>query len=165
MKRLTLIRHAKSSWADPGMADFDRPLNERGQRDAPMMGQRLAQRQMQPDLLLSSPANRALTTARTIAAEIGYPVEHIATEPRIYEAEVSHLVDVVQQLDDRYRHVFLFGHNPGFTELSYYLSNHRVDNIPTCGVFCIDFDFDAWAEVAPGSGGLVFFDYPKKQAD
>ncbi len=162
MKRLTLIRHAKSSWRHPEQADFDRPLNKRGEHDAPAMGKRLSRRKVQPDLIISSPARRALTTASVIAQELGYPAERIIQNEHIYDASLSDLVRVIEHVEDRYHHVMLFGHNPGFTELSYYLTRHQVDNIPTCGVFCMDFAINSWQDVEQGSGSLVFFDYPKQ---
>ncbi|MBD3307013.1 histidine phosphatase family protein [candidate division KSB3 bacterium] len=162
MKRLYLIRHAKSSWKDQSLADFDRPLNKRGKRDAPFMGQRLASYQVTPDLLMSSPAKRALTTAKTIAEEIGYPPTAIVTEPSIYGAGAASLLTVIQAIKDAAHEVMLVGHNPGLTTLAESLTNTMVDNIPTCGIFCVDLPVESWTEVTEGIGTVVFFDYPKK---
>ena len=162
MKRLYLIRHAKSSWKHPALADFDRPLNKRGKRDAPFMGKRLKKYASRPDLMVSSPAKRALKTAGIMAKELGFPVTKIVTDASIYAAGVSDLLDVIHNIDDAFHRVMMYGHNPGLTRLAEHLTHRRVENIPTCGIFCIDFDIDSWREVPEGGGRVVFFDYPKK---
>ena len=162
MKRLYLVRHAKSSWKDHNLDDFDRPLNKRGQRDAPVMGQRLAVRNICPDLIVSSPAKRALTTAKIIAREIHYPEKGIVTNESMYEAGSSHLLQVIRELDDLLAQVMLFGHNPSFTILAEELSRKVFDNIPTCGIVCLDFETESWQGIEAGKGALKFFDYPKK---
>ena len=116
MKILILVRHAKSSWKNAYLLDIDRPLNKRGQRDAPVMGKRLAERDSTPDFLISSPATRALTTAEIIAQEIEYPVEDIVVDERIYGADVDDWLEIVQDLDDGWDCVMCFGHNPGITD-------------------------------------------------
>jgi phosphohistidine phosphatase len=162
MKQLTLLRHAKSSWKNTDMADFDRPLSNRGEEDAPDMGKRLAERQFKPDYIMSSPARRALTTAYLVADEIGFPREQIVLNQHIYEAAVSDLVGIIQQIEETFTNVVLVGHNPGFTELSTYLTGTPIENIPTCGVFSMELAVQTWAEAEQGSGVLVLFDYPKK---
>lgn len=164
VKRLTLIRHAKSSWDLPELSDFDRPLNKRGKRNAPEMGQRLADQQVHPDLLVTSPARRALDTALVIAEAIGYPSEAIQREPRIYEASVAQLLQVIEELPADCRHAFLFGHNPGLTELANALTAGGIDNIPTCGVVDCELDISDWSVVGAGCGRLLEFDYPKKRS-
>ncbi len=163
MKRLVLIRHAKSSWKNPGLTDFERSLNGRGKRDAPVMGKRLKNRGVKPDLVISSPAKRALKTAGIIAKEIGYPVKKIVTDAAIYGEGASAILNLIRNFDDSHHLVILFGHNPDFTTLPERLTNDRIGNMPTCGVFCVDLDIDSWKEVAEGEGICVFFDYPKKQ--
>ena len=162
MKRLTLVRHAKSSWKDPERADFDRPLNKRGKQDAPRMGERLAARGERPDLILTSPARRARKTAKEIARKIGLPGEHLVLEAKIYEAETEALLEVVRNLDDRWEGVLLVGHNPGLTDLVNLLGNCGIENLATCGVLRIDFDVETWRSIGPGSGAVVFYDYPKR---
>jgi phosphohistidine phosphatase len=161
MKRLYLIRHAKSSWDDPDLADFERPLNKRGKEDAPVLGKRLKKSKVKLDLVLSSPAKRALKTAKIIAKELGFPKKQIVTDEFLYNASVSTLLNVIQNIDDTFQQVMLVGHNPGLTDLAQYLTNVQIDNIPTCGVFCMDFDHPSWQEVAEGKGKFVFFNYPK----
>ena len=162
MKRLYLIRHAKSSWKDPNLQDFERPLNKRGKGDAPLMGQHLNSHQVRPDLIISSSAKRALKTARIIAKAIGFPKEQIVTDESIYEAGVSSLLQVIHHIDEAANQIMLFGHNPGLTMLAESLTNAVIENIPTCGIFCVDFDITSWKDVKAGTGTMVFFDYPKK---
>jgi phosphohistidine phosphatase len=164
MKRLTLVRHAKSSWEDPELADFDRPLSKRGKQDAPLMGKRLAGRDLRPELIVSSPARRARKTAKLIARELDLREERLILEAKIYEAEPAVLLEVVRGLDDRLEHVLLVGHNPGLTELGNLLADCGIENIPTCGALCLDFDADDWKSLGPKFGTLVFYDYPKKTA-
>lgn len=165
MKRLTLVRHAKSSWKDPELADFDRPLNKRGKQDAPLMGERLAGLNPRPELILSSPAKRARKTAKLIARELELADDRLILVTEIYEAEPEILLKVVRGLDDRWAHVLLVGHHPGLTDLGNRLADCGIENIPTCGVLCLDFDAGSWKSIGPRSGTLVFYDYPKKSAD
>jgi len=162
MRRLYLIRHAKSSWKNPGLADRDRPLNKRGKRDAPFMGTRLKKYNVKPDVIISSPAKRALDTAKIISKEINFPIAKIVTNESIYAADFSDLLLEIQIIDDAFDQVMIFGHNPELTELAEYLTNYQIDNMPTCSIFCIDFDINSWKEVSKGKGIFGFFDYPKK---
>jgi phosphohistidine phosphatase len=162
VKRLYLIRHAKSSWDDPRLADFDRPLNDRGKRDAPRMGRRLAEAGHRPDLLLSSPAKRAFGTAKRVARELGFRKGDIFRNIRLYHADESQLLQAVQAQPDAAGSLMLFGHNPGLTEFATLLCRYPFGNVPTCGVVCIDFPVDSWKRVAYHQGALQFFDYPRK---
>lgn len=161
MKRLFIIRHAKSSWRDSNLTDFDRPLNLRGQNDAPFMGEQLRLKEIRPDLILSSPAIRAKSTAQVIGGKLAY-TEEIVFDRDIYEATLNTLLTVVNNIDNEYETVFLFGHNPGFTHLVEYLSNEIIGNLPTCGVVGIAFDFDDWAMISSNTGNVFLYDYPKK---
>jgi phosphohistidine phosphatase len=164
MKRITLLRHAKSSWDSPTKDDFDRPLNARGERDAPDMGQRLEARGVRPSLMLSSTANRAITTARTIAREIGYPIEFIQPEQELYLAWPDKILDILIREGAQFNDIMIVGHNPGLTELANNISNASVDNLPTCGAFAIDAEIDNWADLPNNPGTLAWFDYPKNKA-
>ena len=164
MKTLYIARHAKSSWDFPELTDIDRPLNGRGNKNAPEMGQRLFKRNIKPDLLLSSPANRAFTTAQKIAQEIGYPLEEISTSQEIYHVGSGELMDIVRGQNDSINSLMIFGHNPGFTWFANSLTGENIDNIPTCGIVAIEFDVDSWSNIEAGEGKLIFFDYPKKKA-
>ena len=161
MKTLFLVRHAKSSRDDPTLPDRDRPLDDRGRRDAPRMGKRLAKRDVKPDLLLSSPALRALTTAQLIADEIGFKRKDIAVDDRLYASSPDDLLAVIRALDNKLDRVMLFGHNPEFSELAHRLSSDIVD-MPTSAVAEYNFDTKAWSDVGEIEPVKAILDYPKK---
>lgn len=161
-KTLYLVRHAKSSWKDSSLDDADRPLNKRGMRDAPEMGKRLARAGVRPDLITSSPAVRALTTAQKIAGELGIKKSKIDINEDIYTFNAEGLLEAIRGLDDKQNTVMLVGHNPATTILLNELSGADIDNVPTCGVARLEMNTDSWAQVKSGSAELVSFDYPKK---
>ncbi|HEY1724466.1 MAG TPA: histidine phosphatase family protein [Steroidobacteraceae bacterium] len=146
MKTLYLVRHAKSDWSDPALSDQQRPLNARGRRNAPAMAARLARRYRPPQLLLSSPALRALRTAQLFARGLGYRRSEIVIHPRLYASTASVLLRVVQALDDKFKRVMLFGHNPELSRLAQRLCD-RIDQLPTCAVARFKFDVDSWRDV------------------
>lgn len=163
MKKLTLVRHAKSSWKHPGLSDYERPLNSRGREDAPMMGQHLAERGLEPDLLVSSPAVRAMATAEAIAEALEYPLEEILEDPQLYLAGTIDWLEVIWGFDDALDHVMCVGHNPGLTDLVNEISPLIVDNVPTCGVIELEFDTETWTQVGHIRAVRAEFDYPKKE--
>lgn len=162
MKTLYMVRHAKSSWDDMSLSDHDRPLNGRGEKNAPEMGKRLKDRGILPDLLLSSSAIRAYETARKIANEIGYVESRIVISKDLYHADEEDIVHFLQQQKDENHSLMIFGHNPGFTDCVNLLSEAGFYNIPTCGVVGITFNTDHWNDIQTGTGTLAFYDYPKK---
>ena len=162
MKRLYLLRHAKSSWDFPDLDDFNRPLNKRGQRDAPFMGKLLKKKKIVPDLIVSSPAVRAAVTARTIAENLEYSEKKLQFDPRIYDASASQLLSIIQEINESITSIILIGHNPSLTALANILSDRRIDNIPTCGFVDLDLDVKTWQESKAGCGHLRLFEYPKK---
>lgn len=162
MRQLALIRHAKSSWDEPALDDFDRPLNKRGNRDAPFMGQKLKELGAEFDVIITSPAARALATTRLIAAEIGYPEEKIQTDERIYEASWQRLLEVVNDVDDVNSRVALVGHNPGMSHFAAVLAGDGPGDMPTCAIVLLEFDVAGWSEVGPAMAILRSFEYPKK---
>ena len=162
MKTLYLARHAKSSWKYPKLDDFERPLNKRGRKSAPFMGGILHKLKVSPDLIISSPANRAATTARIMAAKIEYPLENIQYSESIYEFSESALIRVVKQIDDAVKKAMVVGHNPGLNGLANYLGDYPVSNIPTAGIYCLDLDIASWSNIRENCGKLKFFEYPKK---
>lgn len=164
-KILVLVRHAKSSWEHSGLADYQRPLNLRGERDAPRMGQRLVKRNINLELIISSTAVRALTTAQTIAKKLNYALENIILDESIYGADPRELIDMLRVVDNRYNCIMLVGHNPGITELVYQLSGEDLGNVPTCGIATLSFDIQEWGGVKEGQAQLLDFDYPKKRED
>lgn len=163
MRHLWLVRHAKSSWKDPSLGDFDRPLNKRGLVDAPEMGRRLAAGSARPQLLVSSPAARARATAEFIAAELGYPTEEIRWEERIYHASTFELIRLVREVADHIESAMFFGHNPTMTDAANVLSGASIDNVPTCGVVQLHLDVPNWTQVENGVARLLDFDYPKRR--
>ncbi|MDO9266902.1 MAG: histidine phosphatase family protein [Sulfurimonas sp.] len=160
MKKLYIIRHAKSSWSDAALNDFERPLNKRGKANAPMMGERLKEKGVMPDIIISSPAKRAKSTAEIIAKEIGYE-KKVLFDENIYESSVDKLRKILTALDDKQNTVFLVGHNPELNMLvDYYVKFY--ENIPTCGVVEVEFACDTWANIEPKNAKLISFNYPKK---
>src|SRR4051812_43567711 len=165
MKKLYLVRHAKSSWDNVEMDDFDRPLNDRGEKDAPHMAKLLKHREIVPDRMISSTANRALSTCRAFAKVLDFDKKKIITEKKLYHANSETILNVLESLPeykDKEDVVFLFGHNPGITEFANELLNISIDNIPTCGVVEATLDIEKWKDIALGCGKMDSFDYPKK---
>ena len=163
MKRtLILVRHAKSSWDSHDLPDTERPLADRGKRDAPMMGKRLAKQQGKPDLILSSPARRALTTAEIIASELGYMTKDIVVDDRLYATDPETLLAVIGGFNDKLKCVMLFGHNPEISELAHRLSTD-IALLPTCSVAQFTFESKSWATIGSVKAEKVFLDYPKKE--
>ncbi|DAB27857.1 MAG: phosphohistidine phosphatase [Sulfurimonas sp. RIFOXYD12_FULL_33_39] len=160
MKKLYIIRHAKSSRKNETLEDFERPLNKRGKKNAPMMGERLKEKGIMPDIIISSPAKRAKTTAEIIAKEIGYE-KKVLFDANIYEANVNELSKILRALDDKNKTVFLVGHNPSLNDLANYYVHHE-ENIPTCGVVEIAFACEKWADIEPKNAKLLSLEYPKK---
>lgn len=161
MKRLTLIRHAKSDWSDATLNDFDRPLNNRGKKAAPLMGSRLAGRSDCPEQIISSPAKRARKTAQLIARELGMEKDDIIYCEEIFEARSKTLIKLLGDLKEP-EHLALVGHNPGLTDLGQWLCAQAPDWLPTCGMLTLDLDIDEWSEVDRECATLVDYDYPKK---
>jgi phosphohistidine phosphatase len=162
MKKLFIVRHAKSSWDFPELDDLDRPLNKRGKKNAPQMGSRLAKRGIKPQLIITSPAKRAAATAREIAKELSFPKSDIIKEPLLYHGTNKNIIQMLQKQNNDINEIMIFGHNPGLTDLANYLSGSHIYNIPTCGIAEIDFEIFSWADIDEKKGVLVYFDYPKK---
>lgn len=160
MKKLYIIRHAKSSWKDIALDDFNRPLNKRGKQNAPFMGSRLRAKGVKPDIILSSPAKRAKSTAKMIAKEMSYN-KKIVFDSNIYEASADDLRKIIAGVDNRYKTLFLVGHNPSLNELAKYFLDFDA-NIPTCGIVEIAFACKRWADIDPNNAKFLSFDYPKK---
>ena len=161
MKTLTLVRHAKSDWSDTSLSDRDRPLNRRGERDAPDMGKRIVGHGIRPSLIVSSPAVRAWTTAKIVAREIGYPLEFLQRDDSLYLASLDDLLDVVVAQDDGFNSLMVVGHNPGMTDFANFLQPGLTNNLPTAGVVSVNIDQDHWGLHAQPATELVAWDYPK----
>ncbi|MFK7806339.1 MAG: histidine phosphatase family protein [Saprospiraceae bacterium] len=162
MKTIYLTRHAKSSWSDSSLRDFDRPLNKRGERDAPFMANLMKGKAVAPDRIISSPANRAFTTATYFAEALGIDQSDIEQRKEIYEAYPEDLHGVITGIDDSLNTVFLFGHNPGFTSYANRYANEYIPNMPTCSIVCLSSTADSWSEIDPSNTKLTAFHYPKQ---
>ena len=161
MKILTLVRHAKSSWQDSSVPDRERPLNRRGEHDAPLMGQRLITAGIRPSLIICSPAVRAWSTAKILAQEIGYPIEFLQRENGLYLASLEQLLDVLVAQDAEFNNLLLVGHNPGLTAFANYLVPGLTSNLPTAGVVAVSFEQPDWNLYTRPAIELVTYDFPK----
>lgn len=162
MRSLYIVRHAKSSWDNIDLQDFDRPLNERGKKDAPDMAKRLLERKIKIDAFVSSPAKRAKKTAKLFCEEFGADENKIILIESLYNASEEAFYDVVSRLDDSYKHVAVFSHNPGITDFVNTLCEGvKTDNMPTCAVFAIEIGTKKWSEFRTAPKKFLFFDYPK----
>jgi phosphohistidine phosphatase len=161
MKQLLLIRHAKSDWGDFSLPDFDRPLNERGKRDAPVMAQRLRDKEIGIDAFIASPAKRAKKTAGFFAEAYKKEKDEIIFHEKLYGAAEPVFYDVIASTNNKFNSIAIFSHNPGITDFANLLTNARIDNIPTCGIFAIKIDCEAWADFKNARKEFWFFDYPK----
>ncbi|MBX3007261.1 MAG: histidine phosphatase family protein [Melioribacteraceae bacterium] len=165
MKHLYLVRHAKSSWDNPSHSDFERPLNKRGLRDAPFMAKLLNDKIGRIDLLVSSPASRAISTAKEFASFFNFKESEILRDERIYEASLTDLYCVVKELSDNYNSTILFGHNPTISMFADNLTKEFRWNMPTCGIVGIELWINSWAEISKDIGKVLFFEFPKKYFD
>lgn len=162
MKTLIVVRHAKSSWAEPGLNDFDRPLNDRGKHDAPDMAIRLRKKEKEIDLFISSPAKRAHHTCRFFCKEYDVPEKKIKLVDELYNASAQTIYRVIASVKDSHKQVALFAHNPGITEfVNTLIDDVKIDNMPTCGIFGVKADIHDWADFFASPKKFLFFDYPK----
>ena len=162
-KELLLVRHAKSSWDDPSLDDHDRPLNDRGLRNAPEMGKRIQGWSIRPDAWISSTALRAITTAEILAEQVGFPQDQIQRTKDLYHASATELQQFIAELDDAIGSAILFGHNPGMTSLVANLYGLPIDNLPTCGVVHLQFKEASWKAASSALPTRANFDFPKNQ--
>ena len=162
MKILTIVRHAKSSWKNASLSDKKRPLNRRGDRDAPLMGERIHEHGIRPSLIVSSPATRAWTTAKIIATAINYPREFLQKEDTLYLASLHEILDIVVAQDSGFNNLMLVGHNPGMTDFVNFLVPGLTNNLPTAGVVSVQIDRDDWSLYERPATELLVHDWPKK---
>lgn len=162
MKTLYLLRHAKSSWDNPDLKDFERPLAERGINDVSLMAKHLQGRDKHLACIICSPAIRAKTTAKMLARELEFPTDEIGSNPELYFAGASMFLKAASLLDDSCDTAMLVGHNPAITEFVNAMANSDIDNIPTCGLVELSLPIKSWAEIEFSSAELIDFDYPKK---
>ena len=167
MKTLYLLRHAKSSWDDPDLKDFERPLNARGLRDIPVMADRFNSRKGSIDCIVCSPAMRTKTTARLFSEAVAFKGETIVSNPQLYFAGVGMFLKATKLMDGSCSSAMLVGHNPAITEFVNAMTGERgeaIENIPTCGLVQMVLEIDDWAEASLGTARLIEFDFPKKQS-
>ena len=162
MKHLYIVRHAKSSRKEFGMQDIDRPLNDRGLNDALLMSKLIAGLNIKPELIISSPAIRALTTANIFADAFDINRAEIIIDKQIYSAELDDLLPVIYQQNDEIKKIMIVGHNPGFSYLANYLCKKFVDDMPTCSVVGLKIPLSNWNGISENCAELEFFEYPKK---
>lgn len=161
MKSVLLIRHAKSSWDDPHQKDFDRTLNERGKKDAPVMAQRLRDKKIPIDAFISSPAKRALSTAKFFVHAYHQKEKDIIIIDALYEAPYDVFFEVISKTSNEYNTIAIFAHNPGITMFANQLTNTRIDNMPTCAIFAVKAEIHKWDQFEKEEKTFWFFDYPK----
>ncbi len=161
MKKLYIIRHAKSSW-NFDLPDENRPLALRGRRDVFRVGRVLSRTENTPDLLITSHASRAIYTALFLADEWGYPEADIQIDERMYHAYSNVLLDILSEIDDNINSVAIFGHNPGFTDLANHFNDTYIDNVPTCGVYGFELEIDRWEDIRDASSQKTTMVLPKK---
>ena len=162
MKTLYIIRHAKSSWGDFTLPDFDRPLNERGKTDAPVMAKRLLAKKIRIDAFVSSPAKRAKKTCKLFCNEYGVKEDKIIFIDRLYLAHAEMFFEVIKGLDEHYKHIAIFAHNPGITDFANRLCKDvHIDEMPTCGIFAVEAAITSWKDLTDAENNFLFFDYPK----
>ncbi len=164
MKKIYLVRHAKSSWDDNKVKDIERTLNKRGEKDAPLMGKVLKEKGITPDLIISSHAERALKTAKLFCNELDIDENNILIHKDLYNAGRKDILQVIHQFDDNINTAMLFSHNPGLTDLANFLTNGKVYDLPTCGIVSLNCQIDNWAELDDSNCEIDFFEYPKKHS-
>ncbi|MFT3949124.1 MAG: histidine phosphatase family protein [Agriterribacter sp.] len=162
MRSVLFIRHAKSSWDDPLMNDYDRPLNDRGKKDAPQMAMYLLEKKIPIDSFISSPAKRARKTAALFAKTFGVDEAAIQLKSELYLPDEVAFFHVIKTASDNYAHLAIFSHNPGITNFVNSLTSQiRVHDVPTCGIFAIKTNAVSWKDFEKSEKGFWFFDYPK----
>ena len=161
MKTLFVLRHAKSSWDNPDWADFERPLNSRGLDAARFIGELIYQRELHPQLIVSSPAKRAKQTA-VLVKEIAGVAKPITFDERIYEASPLTLFNLIREFDEKYESVLIVGHNPGFENLVRMLTGEPV-SMPTAALAKISLDIEKWSAIEPDGYALEFLIRPKEE--
>ncbi|WP_035758032.1 SixA phosphatase family protein [Hugenholtzia roseola] len=166
-KTLVLIRHAKSSWKDSTLADFDRPLNKRGKQDAPMMGEILASKELRPEAFYLSPAKRSKKTAEKIAEKIAFPQHLLKIEDQLYFGGSEKIVQWIKKLNNHLHTIFIVSHNPDLNDLAaYFLGsdffNRQIQNLPTASLLALQIPVESWHQIERGKANPLFYEYPKK---
>jgi phosphohistidine phosphatase len=161
MKYLTIVRHAKSSRDNPEWDDLERPLNDRGKKAIQKMGKFLKKKSLHPDLLISSPAQRAKETAIGIGKLLDYPLENMEINKEIYFGNIQEIIGVISNINNNFNDVFLFGHEPLLSSMIHRLTGEIVEKFPTCSIYRIVWDIKKWSLISSQKGKCEFFVYPK----
>lgn len=166
MKRLYMVRHAKSSWGDFTTPDFERPLNDRGKKDAPEMAKRLLNKKISIDVFISSPAKRAKSTCEAFCKVFDRVKEDILFIEELYHASADTFNKIINKIDDRFQSAAMFSHNPGITDfVNGLIKDVAIDNMPTCAIFAVEIDSDKWSDFLSVNKRFLFVDYPKLGSD
>ena len=161
MKEILLVRHAKSDWGHEFLHDIDRPLNRRGYEDAYRMSIAFKKKYKLPDLLISSTATRAISTAFIFARTFQFPEKNVLLNQSIYESSESNLLEIISSLQQEVTSIMLFGHNPGLTNLINKISDMELVNLPTCGIVSLSFESEHWKNITKQTGHFSFSEFPK----
>ena len=164
MKTIYVVRHAKSCWDDPGLTDKERPLNSRGKKDGPLMAAWMSKKEAAPDRILSSPAVRALETAKIFAKQFNLNPSEIDVQLSLYHPDVTDILDALKALDKEVKTVYLFSHNPAITYFANYFGGHMIDNVPTTGIVKMECTAEEWADLSRQNTLRIDFFYPKMKA-
>lgn len=161
-KKLFIVRHGKSDWSDPELRDIDRPLKNRGVRNAYAMAEYISAKGIKPELFISSPAARAINTASIFFRVLQMNPNEMIVDERMYHAGPGEILDIIYQVPDAVDSIAIFGHNPGYTQLANLFIADHIYNIPTAGVVSLEFDTDNWQDIRKAKVLDSFFEYPKK---
>jgi phosphohistidine phosphatase len=159
MKTLYIVRHAKSSWGSMDISDFDRSLNSRGKEDVPFMGIKLKELKVQPDYVISSPAKRAITTAKGLSEGLGFPITRIDEHANTYESSAEEMLKSIRSISDDVKELMIVGHNPSVSYLVSYLTDEYLTKYSTCGCYAVELDITSWEDISKGK--KKFWVYPK----
>lgn len=157
MKHLILVRHAKSSWSNPSLKDKIRPLSKRGKKEALLVGQSLKEMGLIPQLILSSPAKRAIKTAKRIAKKLNYPKNSISKDELIYSDDIHDLLKVISSIREDIDQVLLVGHNPSLLELGNYFTGTKIEKLSTSGILMIEFKVKSWKQISTSNSELILY--------
>ena len=164
IKKVLFIRHAKSDWSFPELADFERPLNKRGKKDAPEMGRRLRNREdIRPQLIKVSTAERTKETMDLLKKEAGWENIETVEKDWMYLASANEYIKSIEKMHDEIDFVCFCGHNPTVTYVLNYFSGENIDDMPTCAIGLVEFDVESWKHISQNSGKLTYYDYPKSK--
>lgn len=161
-KTLHIVRHAKSNWDYDNISDIDRPLKLKGIKNAYEMARRIKIRNALPELIITSPANRAIHTAIIFARVFEFPLSKIIVEENLYATEQDSIIDIIKKTDNSVPSLMIFGHNPEFTNLANIFVKNTIDNISTAGIVSLVFDIDNWKDISKKKLVSELFDFPKK---